>query len=212
MIAVGLEHLISLLRAPRTCAVEGYGAVLPTLADGIDNAPSFEDFVGSCEEGGITKNGVAEEAFVGLGGVGTELAGVAKFHIDGLDGATSRLFGVEAKVDSFVGLQADVHGVATEKIAEFCSKEGGGWTTEDDNDLGGTGGKGFAGAKIEGDAGPAPIINLNFESGVGFRSGLWIDAVALSVAFVLGADGAGTNDFHFRGRNRSEHFNFLVVD
>ena len=121
MIAVGLEHLIGLLRAPRTCAVESDGALLPTLADGIDNAPSFDDFVGSCEEGGITKNGVAEKAFVGFGGVGTELAGVAEFHIDGLHGATSRLLGVEGKVDSFVGLQADVHGVTAEEIAEFCS-------------------------------------------------------------------------------------------
>ena len=122
------------------------------------------------------------------------------------------MFGVEAKVDSFVGLQADVHGIAAEEIAEFCSEEGGGWTTEDDNDLGGTGGKGFAGTKIEGDAGPAPVINLNFKSGVGFRSRLRIDAVALAVAFVLGTDGAGTNDFHLGGGNRSEHFNFLVVD
>ena len=60
MIAVGLEHLIGLLRAPRTCAVESDGALLPTLADGIDNAPSFEDLVGSCEESGIPENGIAE--------------------------------------------------------------------------------------------------------------------------------------------------------
>ena len=152
MVAVGFKHLIGFLRAPGSCAVEGDGALLPTLADGIDNAPSFEDLVGSCEEGGITKNGVAEKAFVGFGGVGTELAGVAKFHIDGLYGATSRLFGVEGKVDSFVGLQADVHGVAAEEIAEFCSKEGGGRTTEDDNDFGSTGGQSLSGAKIEGDA------------------------------------------------------------
>ena len=105
-----------------------------------------------------------------------------------------------------------MHGVAAEEIAEFCSKEGGGRTTEDDNDLGGTGGKGFAGAKIEGDAGPAPVINLNFESGVGFCSGLGIDAIALAIPFVLGADGAGTNDFYLGSGNRSEHFNFLVVD
>ena len=212
MIAVGLEHLIGLLRAPRTCAVESDGALLPTLADGIDNAPSFDDFVGSCEEGGITKNGVAEKAFVGFGGVGTELAGVAEFHIDGLHGATSRLLGVEGKVDSFVGLQADVHGVTAEEIAEFCSKEGGGRTTEDNNDLGGTGGQSLAGAKIEGDAGPAPVIDLYFESGVGFRSGLRIDAVALAVAFVLGADGAGTYDFHLGGGNGAEHFYFLIVN
>ena len=126
MVAVGFKHLIGFLRAPGSCAVEGDGAFLPTLADGIDNSPRFEDLVRSCEEGGITKNGVAEKAFVGFGGVRAKLAGVAKFHIDGLDGATSRLFGVEGKVDSFVGLQADVHGVAAEEIAEFRAKEGGG--------------------------------------------------------------------------------------
>ena len=152
MIAVGLEHLVRLLGAPGSSAVEGDGAFLPTLADGIDNAPRFDDFVGPCEEGGITKNGVAEKAFVGFGGVGAELAGVAEFHIDGLDGATSRLLGVEGKVDSFVGLQADVHGVAAEEIAEFRAKEGGGRTTEDDNDFGSTGGQSLSGAKIEGDA------------------------------------------------------------
>ena len=152
MVAVGFKHLIGFLRAPGSCAVEGDGAFLPTLADGIDNSPRFEDLVRSCEEGGITKNGVAEKAFVGFGGVGAELAGVAEFHIDGLHGATSRLLGVEGKVDSFVGLQADVHGVAAEEIAELCTKEGSRWTTEDDNDFGSTGGQSLSGAKIEGDA------------------------------------------------------------
>ncbi len=60
MIAVGLEHLIGLLWTPGTCPVESDGAFLPTLADGIDNAPSFEDLVGSCEKGGISENGIAE--------------------------------------------------------------------------------------------------------------------------------------------------------
>ncbi len=60
MVAVGFEHLIGFLWAPGSCAVEGDGAFLPTLPDGIDNAPSFEDLVGSCEEGGISENGVAE--------------------------------------------------------------------------------------------------------------------------------------------------------
>ena len=60
MIAVGLEHLVRLLGAPGSGAVECDGAFLPTLADGIDNAPRFEDFVRACEKGGITKNGITE--------------------------------------------------------------------------------------------------------------------------------------------------------
>ena len=60
MVAVGFKHLIGFLRAPGSCAVESDGALLPTLADGIDNAPSFEDLVGSCEESGIPENGIAE--------------------------------------------------------------------------------------------------------------------------------------------------------
>ena len=140
MIAVRLKHLIGFLWAPGSGAVEGDRAFLPTLADGVHDTPCFEDFVRAREEGRVAEDGVAEKAFVGLRGVGTELAGVAKLHIDGLDGAASRLLGIEGKVDSLVGLQADVHGVAAEEIAEFSAKECGGRTTKDDDDLGGTGG------------------------------------------------------------------------
>lgn len=190
MVAVGLEHVIGFEGAPGSGAVKGHGVFLPTLADGVDDAPSFEDLVVPGKEGRIAKNGIAEEAFVGFGGVGTELVRVAKLHIDGLHAAASRAFGVEAEVDALIRLEADMHGVTAEKITKLRAEEGSGRATKDDDDFGRAGGEVFAGAKIERDAGPAPVIDLDFESGVGFGGGVGMDAVGLAIALVLGANGA----------------------
>ena len=212
MVAIGLEHLIGFEWAPRSGAVEGHGIFVPTMANGIDDSPCLEHLVVPGKEGGVSKNSIPEESFVRFGGVGTELAGVTELHIDGLNGAASGAFGIEAEVNTLVGLEANMHGVTPEKVSEFGPKESGGWTTKDDDNFGGASGEGFSGAKIEGDTRPAPVIDLNFESGVGFGGGVRVDAVALAVALVLGANRAGGNGLEFGRGDGAKNFYFFIVN
>ncbi len=104
MVSISLEHVIGFERSPRAGAVEGHGILVPTLANGVDDAPGFKNFIIPCEEGGVAEDGIAEKTFVSFRGVGAEFAGVAELHIDGLDGAPAGLFGIEAEVNSLVRL------------------------------------------------------------------------------------------------------------
>ena len=78
--------------------------MVPTLANGVDDAPSLENFIIPRKEGGVAEDGIAEKTFISFRGVGAEFAGVAKLHIDRLDGAPAGLFGIEAEVNSLVRL------------------------------------------------------------------------------------------------------------
>ncbi len=73
-----------------------------------------------------------------------------------------------------------------------------------DGDLGDALGEALAGADVEGNAGPAPVLDLEPEGGVGLGLRAWMDAVFLAVAddglavdgagAVLAADGVGGMD------------------
>ena len=182
------------------------------MANGIDDSPSFDYFIVAGKKGGVPKNGIPEESFVSFGRVRAEFAGVAELHIDGLDGVATRALGIEAEVNTLVGLQTDMHGVTSEKVAELGPEKGGGGAPKHDDDFRGAGGEGFARAKVEGDARPAPVINLNFERGVGFGGGVRIHTVALAVAFVLGADRAGGNGLELGRGDRAKNFYFFIVN
>ena len=135
MIPVGLEHVIGFERSPRAGAVEGHGILVPTLANGVDDTPGFENFIIPCEEGRVAEDGIAEKTFVSFRGVGTEFAGVTELHIDRLNGAASGAFGIEAEMHALVGLEADMHRIAAEEVSEFRAKESGGGTTKNDDNF-----------------------------------------------------------------------------
>ena len=105
-----------------------------------------------------------------------------------------------------------MHRISAEEVPEFSSEKSSGWTTKHDDNFRGASGEGFSGAKIEGDARPAPVIDLNFEGGVGFSGGVWIHTIRLAISLVLGPNRTGTDGFHFRGGDGAENFNFFVVD
>ena len=83
-------------------------------------------------------------------------------------------------------------------------KSSSGRLLELDGDLGDALGEALAGADVEGNAGPAPVFDLEAEGGVGLGLGAWMDAVFLAVAddglavdgagAVLAADGVGGMD------------------
>ena len=212
MISVGLEHMFGLDGTPRSCAIERHGVFLPSVANGVDDSPCLEYLVVPREEGGVSKNGISEKTFVSFGGVGAEFAGITEFHIDGLNGAASGAFRIEAEMNALVRLEADMHRIAAEEIPEFRTEESGGWTTKHDDNFRGASGEGFSGSKIEGNTRPTPVIDLNFEGGVGFSRGVWIHTIRLAISLVLRPNCAGTDGFHFWGGDGAENFNFFVVD
>jgi hypothetical protein len=121
--------------APRSCAIERHGVFLPSVANGVDDSPSLEHLIVPCKEGRVSKNGIPEKTFVSFRGVGTKFAGVTEFHIDRLNGAASGTFGIEAKMNALVGLEADMHGIAAEEVAEFRAEKCGGRPTKNDDNF-----------------------------------------------------------------------------
>ena len=195
MISVGLEHMIGLDGAPRSCAIKRHGVFLPSVANGVDNSPCLEHLVVTCKECGVSENGIPEESFIRFRRVGTEFAGVTELHIDRLNGTASRAFCIEAEMHALVGLEANMHRIAAEEVPEFRTKESGGWTTKYDDNFRGASRESFSGTKIEGNTRPAPVIDLNFEGGVGFSGGVWIHTIRLAISLVLRPNRAGTDSF-----------------
>ena len=77
------------------------------------------------------------------------------------------------------------------KIAELRTEQRGGRATENDDDFRSPGGECLTGAQVERDSGPAPVVDLDLEGGVGLGGGAGGNAVGLPIALILGPDGAG---------------------
>lgn len=88
-----------------------------------------------------------------------------------------------------------MHRIAAEEVAEFRAEKCGGRPTKYDDNFRGASGEGFSSAKIEGNTRPAPVIDLNFEGGVGFSGGVWIHTIRLAISLVLRPNRAGTDGF-----------------
>jgi hypothetical protein len=154
------------------------------------------------EEGLVAEHGVEQEALVAVGGGLAEGRGVVEVHGDGADGHGLRRghLGAEAEADAFVGLDAhgDDVGLDGAAVAECAAIEDHQRRLlELDADLG-SALEALAGADVEGNAGPAPVVDFELDGGVGLGAGFGIDAILLAVAgdilarfagAVLAADG-----------------------
>jgi hypothetical protein len=185
VVAVFGEELIGGVGSPGTGGIEfvlGKGQRKPCGADGIDDGPRRFDLVTTDEEGGIAGDGFEEEPFVGFGGVGTELGVVTEMHADGADveGGT-RDFAVEAESDAFVGLKPQGQGIGVEGGATPRREEDMRGATELDADFTDGPGQSFAVAEVEGDTGPAPVIDEEPCGDVGLGVGVGPDTIFLTV-------------------------------
>ena len=87
-----------------------------------------------------------------------------------------------------------------------------------DGDFGGFLGESFPGAQIEGDACPAPVVDVHAEGDKGFGVGLWIDPFFFAEggdvagSAILAEADRGVKVASFIGSERAEHFHFFVAN
>ena len=196
---------------------------MPCLFDLVDVAPCPFDLVAAGEERGVAAHGVEEETFVGFGAGFAEAGAVLEVHFDALHAnGWAWDFGLDAEGDAFVGLDADdedIGGVFAGAAVEEDVRR----FAEVDADFGGLFGELFADAEVEGDAFPAPVVDVDADGGVGLGHGVRGDAVFFAVAWdgfaaggaggVLSADDiAGDVGGVFEGAEGFEDLDFFVAD
>ena len=193
------EERVGGRRAPGSGGVVGEvldGVLRPGFEDGGHESPGGFDAVAMGEEGGVAEHGVEQEALVAVGGGLAEGVGVAEVHVDRSDvHARAGDLGAEAEGDALVGLDAHGDDVGLDAFAACCRlvlEEEQRRLLELDGDLGDALGEALAGADVEGNAGPAPVVDLEAEGGVGLGLGAWVDTIFLAIADDgLAVDGAG---------------------
>ena len=117
-------------------------------------------------------------------------------------------FGLEVQLDAFGGLDLDDQSVGFGTIGFFLAEEQMGWFAELDNDLSGSATHRFAASKIERNASPSPVIDIELQSSerlglAFFRHPFFVEVVLVltsdselgKVATVVRPD--GLEDFHF---------------
>ena len=103
----------------------------------------------------------------------------------------------------------------------FVEEDAGG-VFEDERDFGASLGEPFAAAEIEGDSGPAPVVDVEAEGYIGLDIRLGGDVFFLAVAddilsvdvagSILASDDAAFEVLRGKGADRLEDFHFFVAD
>lgn len=154
----------------------------PIFEEGGIDLPRLSNFIGTGEESAVADDAVPDEPFICLGWGLPKIRAVAKIHLHGLDGAAGAGdFAVDFHRDTFVGLNAEGEDIGV-VLFPLLLKEDTGGVFEGDGDLGASLGQPFASAKIKGNSGPAPVIDEEAESDVGFYAGFGIDIGFLPIA------------------------------
>ena len=146
-------------------------------------------------------------AGVQLGGVGADLQ-PGLFHLQ-LDAQT--LHGLDAEQNP-VGLQLFDTGLAKQLLGRILEADGNHRAVF---------GHAFPGAQVEGDAAPAPVVDVQFQRGVGFRGAVFRDAFFLQItwyllaihhpAAVLRPIGVGIDRISGDGTDRFQRLDLLVA-
>ncbi len=154
---------------------------MPRMFNAVDEGPSRINFISAREERGVTDHGVEDEAFVGLGAGASEARAVVEVHFDRFETELRpRALRLDAQGDAFVGLNPDDQNVCAG--SGVCGVEEDSWGAfEMDGDFPAVLGHAFANPHIKRDAGPAPVVDLEFHRNKGFCLRLRVDAFLVAV-------------------------------
>src|SRR6195952_5125331 len=178
----GLTELASLapvaaeqfLRAWRTFAaglinLQSLGArLLPGVEERLHRPPAGLDAVGALKQDIVADHAVVDQGLIAGARLGLEVVLVAEFHFDaaGRDRGTRNL-GIELQRDAFVRLDADHQMIFGERLDGCASEHPERRFLELDRDFGALDAERLAGAQVEGNAGPTPVVDLQLEGDVG---------------------------------------------
>src|SRR5688572_18881225 len=155
------EQIVGRDRPPRSRRIKlsiAQRFLCPTFADRINDLPGGLDFIAADKKRRVAGHHIQQQSLIRFRRVGAELGVVIEMHADRahLD-ARARNFSVEAEVNSFVRLKAQREGIGVKAGAALRGEQDVGGGAKLDAHLARAERQRFAGAEIEGHAGPAPI-------------------------------------------------------
>ena len=196
---------------------------MPDVDDRLNDAPAGFDHVGALEERRVADHAIAQEALVAGAVFDAEIIAVVEVHVDEAElhhGA--RNFRAEAERDAFFRLDVNDQAIRFEIFYGGVAEEDEWRAAKLDDDFGGALREALAGAEVEGNAGPAPVVDLEFQRDEGFGVGVGCDVGLAAIAgnmfavdgafVVLAADGVGENILGHERLNGVEDFGLFVAD
>src|SRR5579884_2870337 len=149
--------------------------VLPFVQNALDEAPRGFDCIAACEQRLVADHATEEQAFVGFRlGAGKGRA-VEEIHVDGANlhfDFRPGHFGRELERDAFVRLDTQYKDVWLNLAVRLALlEENKRRLLELDGDFRDTLGQVLAGAQVERNVGPAPVVDVGFERDIGLRQG-----------------------------------------
>src|SRR6266700_2931410 len=165
----------------------GRARLPPGIEERLNRLPAGFHAVGALKQDVVADHAVIEQRLVAGRGLGLEIILVAKLHFDAAGGdRRPRHLGVELQRDAFGGLDADHEIVLSQLLDGRAGEHRKGRLAELDRHFRALEAKRLAGAQIEGDAGPAPIVDGQFQRGVGLGGTVGIDVLGLAIVRYLG--------------------------
>src|ERR1700730_13103572 len=196
---------------------------MPHIQDRLNDAPASFHHVGTLEKGGVTNHAVAQQPLVSGGMFRPEVSGVIEIHVYKAKlHYGPRNFGAEAKRDALVRLDVNDQTICFKITHAGVAKEDKGGAPELDHDFSYTARKALAGPQIKRNAGPTPIIDLQFQGHECFGvriarhvrlAAIADDALAIDGALaILTANHAGKNFFGTEWLDRVKNFGLFVAN
>src|SRR5205085_1501665 len=186
--AVAAEEVVGLFRAPRAGLVAGQGdvALLERLQHRVDDTPGLGHLVGADEQRLVAEEGVEQQPLVGLRRLLQEGGAVEEVHGDRPHPERlPRHLGAEAEGDPLVGLHPQDEGVGVETLGLVGGEGQMGDPVELHGHLRHPLGEVLAGADIDRDPRPAPVVDPQAHGDVGLGGGVGVDPLLLPVALDL---------------------------
>src|SRR5579883_2183705 len=145
--------------------------VLPFVQNALDETPRGLDFIAAREQRLIADHAIEQQTFVGFRLGAGEGRAVEEIHVDGANlhfDFRPRHFGRELERDAFVRLDTQYKDVRFNLAVRLALlEENKRWLLERDGDFRDALGQMFAGTQVEGNVGPAPVVDVGFERDIG---------------------------------------------
>src|SRR5438477_9474174 len=221
--AIAFEKRIGLFRSPTAGRILrnrcGFGSA-PDIENRLNERPCGLDAVTTIEQSGIAAQAIIDEGSVRASRRIAKSFAIAEIHGDIADAHFSaRAFGAEGDGNSFVGLDVEDQSIG---FGFAAAEDNVGRAFELNDDFGGAFGEAFAGAEIERNISPAPVVDQKFCSNKSLGTRFGIDVLFFAIAGndlsgegagrILAADNGLRDHFEVEGTNGLKDFWFFVAD
>src|SRR5229473_2303454 len=220
--AVAFEQKIGFPWAPAPSRILWHGGApgrAPNVEDGIHKRPRRLDGVTAVEERGVAAETIVHQSCVRAARCFSKPFPVAEIHGDVSDAHLgSGPFGPKGNRNTFIGLNVENETIGFDVA---LAKNDVGRAAELDHDLRAAFSEALAGSNVEGDAGPAPVVDQKFARDKSLGLGCRIHAGFFAVAqrrlipefsgSILPANHRLRDHFQIEGADGLQHLQFFVA-